>query len=116
MTVKKKPEGGEGRGLQISGGQASRKMEHLGYAKSLRHKILESRPVQWWGASCWKVGRCVRKKMGALQATLRTLAFLLSDLGSHWKVLSKGGNHLTHLKRSFCCCLENRLLGAEAGC
>ena len=38
--------------------------------------------------------------MGAFQATLKTLASTLSNMESHWKVLSKGGNHLIPFKES----------------
>lgn len=36
----------------------------------------------------------VRREMGA---TLRTLAFALSDMGSQWKVLRKEGNQRRHV-------------------
>lgn len=38
--------------------------------------------------------------MGAFQATLKTLASTLSNMESHWKVLSKGRNHLIPFKES----------------
>lgn len=80
--------------------RVSRRREHAGKGPEAT-VTRRQRGSQWgWCAASWRRwANGSGDTMGALQATPRTLAYTLSDIGNHQKVLSRG-NHLTCFKGS----------------